>query len=229
MEDKGVLVAPSVLSADFTRLGQELDDIATADYVHYDVMDGHFVPNLSFGPGILRAVKGATQVPVDVHLMVSNPDELVPQYLDAGADMVSFHLEATAHANRVVQAIHAAGAKAAVAICPATPVCMLEDLLDDVDMVLLMSVNPGFGGQSFIPGTLRKLRQLQGLLAAHGVAPLLEVDGGISAMNAAQVVEAGADVLVAGSAVFGKEDRTAAVEAIRSEGLRGLARRRTQA
>lgn len=224
-----VLIAPSVLSADFTRLGEELEGIATADFVHYDVMDGHFVPNLSFGPGVLKTIKGATGVPVDAHLMVSNPDDVMGQYLAAGADMVSFHLEATAHANRVVQAIHAAGAQAAIAICPATPICMLEDVVDDVDMVLLMSVNPGFGGQSFIPGTLRKLRQLRALMDAHGASPLVEVDGGVSAANADQVVEAGANVLVAGSAVFGKPDHARAVADIRSAGERGLAQRQAQA
>lgn len=217
-----IRIAPSVLSADFARLGEELADIATADYVHYDVMDGHFVPNLSFGLDILRTVKASTDLPVDVHLMITNPDEMVEKYLDAGADLVSFHYEATAHANRLVSLIKDRGAKASIALNPATPVSMLEPILDDLDMVLVMTVNPGFGGQKFIESSVRKLRQLRSMCDEHGVSPLVEVDGGISAKTVAKVTAAGANVLVAGSAVFGAADRGAAIADIRRAGLAGV-------
>lgn len=210
-----IKVAPSVLSADFTRLGEELADVASADMIHYDVMDGHFVPNLSFGLDVLRAVKSSTDLPVDVHLMVTNPDDMVERFLDAGADCVSFHYEATAHANRLVQLIHDRGAKASIALNPATPVAMLEPIIDDLDMVLVMTVNPGFGGQAFIDGSTRKLCRLRRLCQEHGVSPLVEVDGGIVARTAAEAAGAGANVLVAGSAVFGAPDRAAAIAALR--------------
>ncbi|HIY50806.1 MAG TPA: ribulose-phosphate 3-epimerase [Candidatus Olsenella avicola] len=210
-----IKIAPSVLSADFTRLGQEVADVSTADMIHYDVMDGHFVPNISFGFDVLRAVKASTDLPVDVHLMVTNPDEMVEKFLDAGADYVSFHYEATAHANRLVQLIHDRGAKASIAINPATPVCLLDPIIDDLDMVLVMTVNPGFGGQSFIESSVRKLRRLRRLCEEHGVRPLVEVDGGIVARTAAEVAGAGANVLVAGSSVFGAPDRAAAIDALR--------------
>lgn len=219
-----IKIAPSVLSADFARLGAELADVATADYVHYDVMDGHFVPNLSFGLDILRAVKASTDLPVDVHLMITNPDEMVEKYLDAGADLVSFHYEATAHANRLVSLIKDRGAKASIALNPATPVSMLESILDDLDMVLVMTVNPGFGGQKFIESSVRKLRQLCRMCDEHGVSPLVEVDGGISAKTVAKVTAAGANVLVAGSAVFGAADRGAAIADIRRAGLAGVSK-----
>lgn len=219
-----IKIAPSVLSADFARLGEELASIATADYVHYDVMDGHFVPNLTFGLDILRATKAATGLPVDVHLMITNPDEMVEKYLDAGADLVSFHYEATAHAHRLVGLIKDRGAKASVALNPATPVSMLEPIIDDLDMVLVMTVNPGFGGQRFIESSLRKLRRLRRMCDEHGVSPLVEVDGGISAANAAEVTGAGANVLVAGSAVFGASDRATAISDIRRAGLSGVSK-----
>lgn len=210
-----IKVAPSVLSADFTRLGEELADVSSADMIHYDVMDGHFVPNLSFGLDVLRAVKSSTDLPVDVHLMVTNPDDMVERFLDAGADCVSFHYEATAHANRLVQLIHDRGAKASIALNPATPVAMLEPIINDLDMVLVMTVNPGFGGQAFIDGSTRKLCRLRRLCQEHGVSPLVEVDGGIVARTAAEAAGAGANVLVAGSAVFGAPDRAAAIAALR--------------
>lgn len=220
-----VKIAPSVLSADFMHLADELADIRDADYVHFDVMDGHFVPNLTFGPDVLRAVKGACELPVDAHLMISNPDEMLPSYLDAGADLVSFQYEATAHANRLVALIHDHGARASIALNPATPVGMLESIIDELDMVLVMTVNPGFGGQSYLPSSTKKLRQLRRLCDEHGVRPLIEVDGGISARNAAEVTCAGANVLVAGSAVFGVQDRPAAIAAIRGAGLTGTAKK----
>ncbi|MDO4848166.1 MAG: ribulose-phosphate 3-epimerase [Coriobacteriia bacterium] len=210
-----IQIAPSVLSADFAKLGEDLADIASADCVHYDVMDGHFVPNISFGLDILKATKRATDLPVDVHLMITNPDEMIPAFIDAGADNVTFHMEATAHANRLVQLIHAAGRKASVAINPATPVSALEEVVEDVDMVLVMTVNPGFGGQSFIESSPAKIRRLRALCESRGVHPLIEVDGGIKASTAPLVAEAGADVLVAGSAVFGRDDRAQAIAEIR--------------
>ena len=225
MMNEEIRVAPSVLSADFRRLADELADVSTADLLHYDVMDGHFVPNLSFGIDLLRTVKSATELPVDVHLMITNPDEMVERYLDAGADVVSFHYEATSHAHRLVSLIKDRGAKASVAINPATPVCMLEPILCDLDMVLVMTVNPGYGGQRFIESSLRKLRRLRRMCDEQGVNPAIEVDGGITARNAAEVAAAGANVLVAGSSVFGAADRAAAIAAIRTSGTSGTSRR----
>ena len=219
-----IMVAPSILSADFSRLGEELATVAGADLIHYDVMDGHFVPNLTFGLDVLRAVKASTELPVDVHLMISNPDEMVEKYLDAGADLVSFHSEATAHAHRLVSLIRDRGARASVALNPATPVSVLEPILDDLDMVLVMTVNPGFGGQSFIESSLKKLRRLRRMCDEHGVNPLVEVDGGISAKNVADVAGAGANVFVAGSAVFGAQDRAAAIADIRRAGQAGVSK-----
>ena len=220
-----IKIAPSVLSADFARLGADLDDIASADYVHYDVMDGHFVPNISFGIDILKAVKRSTKLPVDVHLMITNPDELIPAFIDAGADILTFHYEATDHARRLIQLIHASGRKASVALNPATPVCFLEDIIEDVDMVLIMTVNPGFGGQKYIESSAAKLRRLRRLCAEHGVSPLIEVDGGVNAQTAAEVCAAGANVLVAGSAVFGQEDRAGAISQIRAAAESGLSKK----
>ncbi len=220
-----VLVAPSVLSADFARLGEDLKSIETADYVHFDVMDGHFVPNLTFGPDVLRAIKATTDVPVDAHLMISNPDEMTRLYVEAGADMVSFHLEATNHAHRIASYLRESGVRPAVAINPATPVCMLDSIIEDVDMVLVMTVNPGFGGQKFIPSSVAKVAKVRALAKEHGVSPMIEVDGGVSEQNAGQICAAGANVIVAGSAVFKKDDRAAAIRAIKDAGQLGLAKR----
>lgn len=225
MLEPGVQVAPSILSADLGRLADELASIGGASYVHFDVMDGHFVPNLTFGPGVLAAVKGATRVPVDAHLMVSNPDQMVPAYLDAGADVVTFHYEATAHASRLASLVREGGAKAGIAINPGTPVSALDAIIEDVDLVLVMTVNPGFGGQKFIPGSLRKLRQLKAMCDERRVSPIVEVDGGISPATAADVCAAGARLLVAGSAVFGKPDRADAIRKIAEAGEAGRARR----
>ena len=219
-----IKIAPSILSADFSRLGSELADIASADLVHFDVMDGHFVPNLTFGLDVLRAVKAATSLPVDAHLMISNPDEMVEKYLDAGADIVSFHYEATAHAHRLVSLIHERGAVASVALNPATPVYALEPIIDDLDMVLVMTVNPGFAGQCFIESSTRKLRRLRRMCDEHGVNPMIEVDGGLSAQNASEVTRAGANVIVAGSAVFGAADRAASIADIRRSALVGASK-----
>jgi len=207
------------------NLGDEIASIADADYVHYDVMDGQFVPNLSYGPDILAAATRASELPFDVHLMIANPDIMVERYIDAGAAVVSFHLEATNHANRLAGLIRSRGAKPAIAINPATPVSALDAVIEDVDMVVVMSVNPGFGGQSFIMGTYDKLRKLRALCLEHHVSPLVEVDGGISAKNAEQVVAAGANVLVAGSAVFNQHDRAGAIDELRQAGMRGLSER----
>ena len=220
-----VRIAPSILSADFLKLGSELESIKTADYIHFDVMDGLFVPNLSFGPGILSQVKKATDLPVDVHLMIAEPDRRVQAYLDAGADIVTFHYEAQTHALRTIDLIKNSGAKAGIVINPGTPVCALESLIDDVDMVLVMSVNPGCGGQGFIRRTLDKLRSLRKMAAEHGADPMIEVDGGIGAANAEEVAYAGADVFVAGSSVFGAADRAAAIADIRKAAQAGLNRR----
>ena len=221
MLDDDVLVAPSVLSADFTRLGEELDAVADADLLHYDVMDGHFVPNISFGPAIMKEAQKATQLPFDVHLMVTNPAEIIPLFLDFGADIVTFHMEATPHAHRLAHLIRSAGARAGIAINPATPVCFLEDIIEDVDLVLVMSVNPGFGGQKFIPGAYAKIRQVKELCKNHQVTPLIEVDGGVSAANASELVSAGATMLVAGSAIFKADDREAAISELKHEARLG--------
>lgn len=225
MMDGKVLIAPSVLSADFCQLGAELESVKGADLIHYDVMDGHFVPNLSFGTGILSQVKKATSLPVDVHLMVSNPEEQVPWYLDVGADMVSFHWEAQTHAQRLVGLIHDRGAKACIALNPATPPSVLESIIGELDMVLVMTVNPGFGGQRFIPSSLDKLRSLRALCKRLGVNPLIEVDGGIGQDNVGEVCAAGANVIVAGSKVFAAKDRGAAIDGLRRAGALGLAKR----
>lgn len=213
-----IKIAPSVLSADMANLKGELDKIAGADYVHFDVMDGHFTGNLTFGVDVLKAVKRSTDVPVDAHLMVSNPDETVDWYVDAGADMITVHYEASTHLHRTLTHLQQRGVKAGVVLNPATPICVLESIIDVVDMVLLMSVNPGFGGQSFIPGTIAKLHELKAMCERHGVSPMIEVDGGISSKNIAEVVKAGANVLVAGSAVFKSEDPAAEVALLQKLG-----------
>ena len=215
-----VLMAPSILSADFTRLAEavSLVEEAGADYIHVDVMDGHFVPNLTIGPPVVAALKKSCSIPLDVHLMIDNADETVGWYLDAGADLVTVHVEAVRHLHRVVQSIHAAGAKAGAVLNPATPVSLLRDILPDLDLVLLMSVNPGFGGQKFIEGVVGKTRRLAEMCAAAGVSPLIEIDGGINEETAPLVTAAGARVLVAGNAVFGASDPAAALNAIRAAG-----------
>jgi len=197
-------IAPSILSADFSRLGEEIAAVtaAGADFIHVDVMDGHFVPNLTIGPLVVKAIRKATTLPFDVHLMISPVDPYIDDFVRAGADILTVHPEAGPHLHRTLQAIRAAGARPGVALNPGTPVAAIEPVLSDVDLVLVMSVNPGFGGQAFISSQLKKIETLRKLIDASGRSVMLEVDGGVNAETAAQVVAAGADVLVAGSAVF---------------------------
>lgn len=200
----GPVLAPSLLSADFARLAEQVREAeaAGADWLHLDVMDGHFVPNLTFGPLIVAAVRRLTRLPLDVHLMVERPEPLLEAFVAAGADLITVHVEATPHVHRAIQAIRRRGVRAGVAINPGTPVVAVEPLLSEVDLVLVMSVNPGFGGQAFLPLALEKLRRLREMFRTAGYTPWLEVDGGIDAATAPLAVAAGADVLVAGSAVF---------------------------
>ena len=220
-----LLVAPSILSADFGRLAEEVAAIEAGgcDLVHVDVMDGRFVPNLTIGPMVVEAVAKVAKKPLDVHLMIVEPEKLIPAFVDAGADIVTVHVEACTHLHRTLQQIRKLGARPAVALNPATHPSSVEYVLENVDMVLVMSVNPGFGGQAFIPSALRKIRQIREMAEARGLRDLwIEVDGGIGPANAAEVARAGANVLVAGSAVFGAPVYAEAISAIRSEAQKGL-------
>lgn len=210
-----VLIAPSILSADFANLGHELArlEAAGADWVHVDVMDGMFVPNLTMGPPIIQALRKHSKLPFDVHLMIEQPDRYLADFRDAGADVLTVHVEACPHLHRTLTEIRRLGCKAGVSLNPATPVHVLEDVMDQLDMVLIMSVNPGFGGQSFIPRSLEKLTQMKALIGDRPI--FLEVDGGVSPNNAEAVCAAGANVLVAGSAVFKSSDIPAAITALR--------------
>ena len=213
-----VRIAPSILSADFAHLARDIAvaEAGGADFIHVDVMDGHFVPNLTIGPPVITAVKRAATVPLDVHLMIDNPDAYLKAYVDAGASMLSVHVEVLPHLHRTVAAIKELGATAGVVLNPSTPVSSIEEVAADVDFVLVMSVNPGFGGQSFIPRTLDKIRAVRALLSRAGSHAFVEVDGGVDAGNIRAVVEAGASVVVAGHAVFGQPDAAAAVRALRA-------------
>jgi ribulose-phosphate 3-epimerase len=214
------LLAPSILSADFARLGAEVDAVLEAgtDIVHFDVMDNHYVPNLTVGPMVCKALrKYGVTAPIDVHLMVSPVDRIIGDFIEAGATYITFHPEASDHIDRSLQLIRSGGCKAGLVFNPATPLHYLDYVLDKVDMVLLMSVNPGFGGQQFIPKTLDKLKEARRLIDASGLPIRLEVDGGVTAKNIRQIAEAGADTFVAGSAIFGAGDYRAAVSAMRAE------------
>lgn len=215
------VIAPSILSADFARLGEEVDNVlaAGADWVHFDVMDNHYVPNLTIGPLVCEALrKHGVTAPIDVHLMVEPVDRIVPDFAKAGASLISFHPEASRHVHRTIQLIKAEGCQAGMVLNPATPVEVLDYVLEELDLVLLMSVNPGFGGQAFIPSTLEKLRKVRERIDASGRAIRLEVDGGVKPENIGEIAAAGADTFVAGSAIFGKPDYRAVIDEMR-EGI----------
>ncbi len=202
------LIAPSILSADFTRLGEEVRavDAAGADWIHFDVMDGHFAPDITFGPLVAKAVKGVTNKPLDVHLMIENPDRYVEHFAKAGADYISVHVETQGHLNRTIQLIRNLGIRPGVVLNPSTSLTAVEWVLSEVDYVLIMSVNPGFGGQAFIPSSLEKIRALRAMIRDKGLSTIIQVDGGVNAKTIKEISNAGVDVFVAGSAIFGSDD-----------------------
>lgn len=212
-------IAPSILSADFSRLGEEIKAVeaAGADYIHIDVMDGHFVPNITIGPLVVAAARKITKLPLDVHLMIENPDRYIADFAAAGADIIVVHAEASIHLHRSIQLIKSLGKKAGISLNPATPLNYLEYVLADLDLVLLMTVNPGFGGQSFIEEAIPKIKSLRAMLDKRGLEAELEVDGGVKIDNIARISHAGADVFVAGSAVFGSSDYAATIKALKTQ------------
>ena len=219
-----IRIAPSILSADFGRLAEEVRAVeaAGADWIHVDVMDGRFVPNITIGPLVVEAVRKVTKLPIDAHLMIVEPERYVEAFAKAGADVVSVHAEVSPHLHRTLQAIHAAGARPAVALNPSTPLSAVEWVLGDCELVLIMSVNPGFGGQRYIPACTEKVRQLRAMADARGQALDIEVDGGIKNETVGEVAAAGANVFVAGTAVFGAKDYAAAIRGIREHAQRAL-------
>jgi len=212
-------IAPSILSADFARLGEEVRNVvaAGADIIHFDVMDNHYVPNLTIGPLVCESIRPHVQVPIDVHLMVKPVDRLIPDFAKAGANIISFHPEASEHIDRTLQLIRDQGCKAGLVFNPATPLHHLDHVMDKLDLILIMSVNPGFGGQSFIPEALKKIAAVRDLIDASGRDIMLEVDGGIKPENIAEAAKAGADTFVAGSAIFGKPDYKAVIDTMRAQ------------
>lgn len=212
------LIAPSILSADFSRLGEEVRAVsaAGADVIHVDVMDGHFVPNITIGPLVVKAVRQVTELPLDVHLMIENPDRYLEAFVSAGADWLTVHVEADRHLHRTIHRIKELGKKAGVVLNPATPLAMVEPVLEDVDLVMVMSVNPGFGGQSFIPSALARIRQLKEMIDGRGLEAGIEVDGGISPETLPLVAAAGANIFVAGSAIFGQTDYAAVISRMKA-------------
>lgn len=217
MSRSPVRVAPSILSADFARLADEIARVEQggADWLHVDVMDGHFVPNLTVGPPIVESIRKVTKLPLDVHLMMTNPDAFIEAFADAGADYLTVHVEACPHLHRTVQFIKQKGIKAGVTLNPSTPLSSVEEIMGDADLLLIMSVNPGFGGQQFIPAALDKIGRARALIERTGSHAVLEVDGGVKPSNAADLVAAGVDVLVAGSAIFSTADYAAAISSLR--------------
>ena len=213
------LIAPSILSADFSRLGDEIKAVETAgaDWIHADVMDGHFVPNITIGPLIVESVRRVTSLPIDVHLMIENPDNYIPAFAEAGASWISVHVEASVHLNRSVQLIRECGARPGVVLNPSTPVETLEWIIDNVDYVLIMSVNPGFGGQAFIRNSLEKIRALRQLIQRKNPKTLIEIDGGVNENTISEIAAAGVDAFVAGSAIFGSRDYQATISAFRQK------------
>ncbi len=201
-------IAPSILSADFSRLGDEIRSVeaAGADWIHVDVMDGHFVPNITIGPLVVEAAKQVTSLPLDVHLMIENPDRYITDFVKAGANLISVQVEACTHLNRTIQAIKELGVRAGVVLNPATPLSSIEWIIEDVDLIMIMSVNPGFGGQKFISNSLDKIRELHGMIQGRGLSTLIEIDGGVNEKTIKNVSDAGADVFVAGSAIFKSSD-----------------------
>lgn len=212
-----VQIAPSILAANFVRLAEEISRVeaAGADLLHVDVMDGHFVPNISIGPPVIQSISSSTKLPLDVHLMVDEPDALLPAFIEAGSSYLSVHVEACRHLHRTIQTIKHSGVKAGAVLNPATPLQYLDEILPELDFVLLMSVNPGFGGQRFIETTLGKIQQLKRVITKRSLHCVIEVDGGINASNASQIRTAGADILVAGTAVFGEDDYKDAIRNLR--------------
>jgi ribulose-phosphate 3-epimerase len=211
-------IAPSILSADFTRLGDEIRsvEVAGADWIHVDVMDGHFVPNITMGPLIVEAVRRSTQLPIDVHLMIENPDRYIADFAKAGANLISIQVEACIHLNRTLHLIRDHNCRAGAVLNPSTPLSALEWIIDDLDFVLIMSVNPGFGGQSFIPASLDKIRCLRNILEQEQSSALIQIDGGVNETTIAEIARAGVDVFVAGSAIFGSDDPAKAIHRLKS-------------